>query len=108
MDNVQEAASKAFAAAASAAKDYYDAWGDAGSCGFAWVEVTGVRGNTKLGKALKEVGFEPSWKRGVLQVWNPSRRHEQNIDGKERGADAFAKVIRDALGIEAFACSRLD
>lgn len=108
MDHVQEAVSKAFAAAALAAENFYNTWGDGGSCGFAWVEVTGVRGNTKLGKALKEAGFEPSWRKGVLQVWNPSKRSEQNIDGKERGADAFAHVIRNALGIEAFACSRLD
>jgi len=30
------------------------------ACGFAWVDIFGVRGNTKLGKALKEAGVKKS------------------------------------------------
>ena len=27
-------------------------------CGFAWVEIFGIKGNTKLGKAMKAAGLE--------------------------------------------------
>jgi hypothetical protein len=32
----------------------------------------------------------------------------QNIDIKEEGAEAFARVLREKLGISAYAGSRLD
>ncbi len=76
-------------------------------CGFAWVEIRGVRGNTKLGKALKSAGFSKSYT-GGLQLWNPSGLNVQNVDCKEAGAEAAARFLRDQLGVEAYAGSRLD
>jgi hypothetical protein len=31
------------------------------SCGFAWVDIFGIKGNTKLGKAFKEAGVRKSY-----------------------------------------------
>ena len=39
--------------------------GDHFPCGFAWVETTGIRSNSTLGKHLIACGFEKSWKSGV-------------------------------------------
>jgi len=76
------------------------------ACGFAWVKVIGVRLNTKLGKAMKEMGFSKSWNTGI-ELWNPSGMCVQNIDVKEVGATAYAKVLQN-YGIDAYAQSRLD
>ena len=77
------------------------------ACGFAWVNVYGVRGNTKLGKALKEAGFRPAYG-GGLQLWNPSGMGCQNVDTLEEGARAAAEFLKQTLGVEAYAGSRLD
>ncbi len=77
------------------------------ACGFAWVEVHGVKGNTKLGRALIEAGFSKSY-RGGLQLWNPSGLGVQNVDTLEEGARAAAEFLRQQLGVEAYAGSRLD
>jgi len=76
-------------------------------CGFAWVTVYGVRGNTKLGQALKAAGFRKSYE-GGLQLWNPSGLLVQNVDTLEEGARAAALFLKDTLGVEALAGSRLD
>lgn len=75
-------------------------------CGFAWVTVS-EKGSTKMGRALKAIGFKPAY-RGGLELWNPSGFPVQNVDVKEAGAQAYAKVLRDELGIKAYAGSRLD
>ena len=77
------------------------------ACGFAWVNVYGVRSNSRLGKHLQSFGFRKSYE-GGLQLWNPSKAMVQNVDTLEAGADAYAKVLRDKLGLEAYAGSRLD
>ena len=76
-------------------------------CGFAWVEVHGVKGNTKLGKSLIAAGFRKSY-RGGLELWNPSGMPVQNVDTLEEGARAAAVFLRQMLGVEAYAGSRLD
>lgn len=76
-------------------------------CGFAWCDITGVKGSTKLGKMLIKAGFEISYHR-TLQMWNPSRLRVQNVYCLEQGAAAFAKVIKDRLGVDAFMSSRWD
>ena len=93
----------------AAMKFFYDKLGgkDQFACGFAWVNVYGVRGNTKLGKALKEAGFRPAYG-GGLQLWNPSGMHCQNVDTLEEGARAAAEFLKQTLGVEAYAGSRLD
>ena len=76
------------------------------ACGFAWVTVY-ERGNTKMGRALKEAGFRPAYG-GGLQLWNPSGLGVQNVDTLEAGAEAAAEFLKQALGVEAYAGSRLD
>ena len=77
------------------------------ACGFAWVDIYGIKGNTKLGKAMKAAGIERSdWKK-CFSIWNPSEHGCQNIDTKEAGAYAAAKVF-EKYGFRAYAGSRLD
>jgi hypothetical protein len=107
---VQAAHIKALAAAQTAAKAFSDkhfGGSDGGACGFAWVNVYKVRSNSKLGKALQEVGFRKDYS-GALQLWNkwwPG----QSVDAADHGATAYAAVIKQELGIEdVYAGSRLD
>ncbi len=76
------------------------------ACGFAWVTVY-ERGNTKMGRALKEAGFRPAYG-GGLQLWNPSGLGVQNVDTLEAGAEAAAHFLTQTLGVKAYAGSRLD
>ena len=76
------------------------------SCGFAWTDIYGVKGNTRLGKALKAAGIRKSYT-GSYQLWNPAGLGVQNIDTLEAGAEAAAKVF-ERYGFKAYAGSRLD
>ena len=98
---------EATVAASEACTEVLNKYGNRDACGFAWVEVYGVRTNSKLGKALIAVGFSKSYT-GALQLWNPSTNPTQAITAKEKGADAYAEVLR-TYGIErAYAGSRID
>lgn len=99
----------ASAAAEAAARKYFQeklGGRDQYACGFAWVDVYGVRSNSKLGKALQAVGFRKSYTKS-LQLWNPAKFGCQNVDTLEEGARAYAAVLKQH-GIEAYAGSRLD
>ena len=76
------------------------------ACGFAWVDIFGIKGNTKLGRALKEAGVKKSHT-GAFQIWNPSNMYVQNVDTLEAGAEAAAQVFKK-YGFTAYAGSRLD
>ena len=76
------------------------------ACGFAWVDIFGVKGNTRLGKAFKAAGIRKSYT-GSYQIWNPAGLGVQNIDTLEAGAEAAAKVF-EKYGFRAYAGSRLD
>jgi hypothetical protein len=76
------------------------------ACGFAWVNIHGIKGNTKLGRKLKEAGIRQDYTK-AFQIWNPSGHNAQNVDTKEAGAEAAAKVFQK-YGFEAYAGSRLD
>jgi hypothetical protein len=76
------------------------------ACGFAWVDIFGVRSNSKIGQALALGGFRKSYTRS-LQLWNPAAMGVQNIDTLEAGAEAAAKVF-ERYGFKAYAGSRLD
>jgi len=107
--NFQDIHFTALDAAKTAADKFYQEklnGQDMYACGFAWVTVFGVKGNTKLGKVMKNLGFSKSWE-GGLQLWNPSGHFCQNIDTKEEGARAYAKILTDA-GLQAYPGSRLD
>jgi hypothetical protein len=76
------------------------------ACGFAWVNIWGVKGNTKLGKMLKAAGVRQDYTR-AFSIWNPSGLSVQNVDTKEVGADAAAAVFK-RYGFNATSGSRLD
>ena len=76
------------------------------ACGFAWVNIWKVKGNTKLGKMLKAAGVSQDYTR-AFQIWNPSGLGVQNVDCKEVGADAAARVFKQ-YGFDATSGSRLD
>jgi hypothetical protein len=107
---VEQAHIKALAAAQTAAKAFADKHmngGDGGACGFSWVDVYGVRSNSKLGQALKAVGFSKSYT-GSMQLWN-KWWHGQSVDAGEHGATAYATVLKQELGLDrCYSGSRLD
>ena len=108
LELVQDALNEAGMAARTAAKDFLQKHGDRDACGFAWVNVWGVRSNSKLGKALQAAGFRKDYT-GNLQLWNPSRAGVQSISVLEAGAEAYADVLRNKLGLDkVYAGSRLD
>lgn len=77
-------------------------------CGFAWVEVYVTRTNSPEAKEFISAGFRKDiCKAKCLSLWNPGGSHTQSMDIKEAGADAFAKVLKDA-GFRAYSCSRAD
>ena len=105
---VQDALNAAGMAARTAAKEAYTKYGDRDACGFAWVNVYGVRSNSRLGKTLISFGFRKDYT-GSLQLWNPSGSPTQSISIKEAGAQAYAKVLEDKLGLDrVYAGSRMD
>jgi hypothetical protein len=97
---------QARAAAAEATEAYLAQHGDRDACGFAWVTVY-EKGSTKLGRALIKAGFRKAYG-GGLQWWNPSGSYTQAITAKEVGAEAAAKILEGALGVKAYAGSRMD
>jgi hypothetical protein len=101
---VAEAKRAAYAAADTYENDVMQ--GGWGACGFAWVNIYKVKGNTKIGRRLKLAGVDQSWDKS-FQIWNPSGYPTQNIDTLEAGARAAAKVLQ-SYGFEAYAGSRLD
>lgn len=82
--------------------------GDRDACGFAWVEVFGVKLNTRVGQEFAQLGFRKGYGRGSpIELWNPSRSPVQSVTAKEDGARAYAEVFK-RHGFEAYANSRLD
>lgn len=77
------------------------------SCGFAWTNIYGVKGNTKLGKMLAKAGVRKNSYDRCFQLWNPSAMMCQNVDTLEEGARAAAQVFKK-YGFDAQAGSRLD
>ena len=106
LDNLASVHNSATQAAAKATEDFLAKHGDRDACGFAWVTVY-EKGSTKLGRALKAVGFKPAYG-GGLQLWNPSGHGTQSMSVKEAGAEAYADVLR-SFGIDkAYAGGRAD
>ena len=107
---IREATEAAYEAADAFENTHFpnNGWG---MCGFAWTNLyehngTKLKGNTKIGRMLKQAGIEQSWDR-TFQVWNPSKYPTQNVDTLEAGARAAADVFRK-YGFTAYAGSRLD
>jgi hypothetical protein len=89
-----------------AANAHLEQYGERGYCGFAWVNIYGVKGSTKLGRRMKQAGFEKDYT-GAYSIWNPSGLGTQCMSTKEAGAYAAAKVF-SAAGFAAYAGSRAD
>ena len=110
LDKVELAHQAALLAAQTASLDFVNRYmngQDGGACGFGWVDVFGVRSNSKLGKILAQVGFCKSYS-GSLQLWN-KWYYGQSVDATEAGADAYAKKFSEMLGLDrVYAGSRLD
>jgi hypothetical protein len=77
-----------------------------GACGFAWVNIHGIKGNTKIGRRMKQAGIGQDWTK-AFSIWNPSGYPTQNVDTLEAGARAAAEVFK-RYGFTAYAGSRLD
>jgi hypothetical protein len=105
LDNIESICNTAQAAAQKAEADFRARHGEPGYCGFAWVVVR-EKASTKLGRALKAVGFKPAYG-GGLSIWNPGGSFTQSMDIKEAGAEAYAQVLRQ-YGIDAYMSSRAD
>lgn len=108
-DQVEAIVTEAKGAAHKAAMEFfYDKLGgrDQFACGFAWVNIYGIKGNTKMGKVLKAAGVKQDYSK-AFSIWNPSGMFVQNVDTLEAGAQAAAEVFK-RYGFEAYAGSRLD
>ena len=88
------------------AVDYINTHGEQAYCGFAWVNIYGIKGSTKLGRRMKQAGYEKDYT-GAYSIWNPSGLGTQCMSTKEAGARAAAKVFSTA-GFKAYAGSRAD
>jgi len=108
--DVQSAHTEALQAAQTAAQQFVDThFGgrDGGACGFASVEVYGVRSNSKLGKALQAAGFSKSYT-GALTLRNRWYMG-QSVDAADAGAQAYKTVFKQLTGLDkVYAASRLD
>ena len=104
-DIVTEAKAAAYAAADEHENKYYPE-GGWGACGFAWVNIWGIKGNTKAGRAMKAAGITKDYT-GAYSIWNPSKYPTQNVSTLEAGAIAAANVFK-RYGFTAYAGSRLD
>ncbi len=104
-DIVTEAKAAAYEAADAHENKYYPE-GGWGACGFAWVNIWGIKGNTKAGRAMKAAGITKDYT-GAYSIWNPSKYPTQNVSTLEAGAQAAAAVFK-RYGFTAYAGSRLD
>jgi len=108
-EQVNEIVREAQEAARKAALDFFQTrlgGRDQYACGFAWVNIYRVKGNTKLGKMLKAAGVRQDYTK-AFQIWNPSGMPVQNVDTLEAGAEAAANVFQK-YGFEAYAGSGVD
>jgi len=105
LDNIESVHNTALEAARKAEADFIARHGEMAYCGFAWVKVN-EKASTRLGRALKTVGFKKSYS-GGLDFWNPGGSFTQSIDVKEAGASAYAEILKQH-GIDAYMQSRAD
>lgn len=106
VDEIKRIIQEAKTAARDAATAYIEQYGEHAYCGFAWVNIYGIKGNTKLGKRMKAAGIEKDYS-GAYKIWNPSGLGTQCMSTKEAGARAAADVFK-AAGFTAYAGSRAD
>ncbi len=105
-EQVNAIVEEAMTQANKAARDALAKFGDRDACGFAWTNIYGVKGNTRIGKMLKAAGVRQDYTK-AFQLWNPAKLGVQSVGILEEGARAAADVFRK-YGFEAYAGSRLD
>ena len=106
MNDINQIHAEASAAAQTASQGVFAQTGDGFPCGFSWVQVFGVKLNTKEGKMFKALGFRKEYTGGI-SLWNPGGLPVQNVDVKEAGSKAYAEVLKK-YGYTAYSGSRLD
>ena len=106
VEDLQTIRAAALQHARDAAEASVEANGELGYCGFAWINIYGIKGSTKLGRRMKPAGFEKDYT-GAYSIWNPSGLGTQCMSTKEAGARAAADVFK-AAGFTAYAGSRAD
>jgi hypothetical protein len=106
VEEIKRIIQEAKTAARVAAEAHIDYYGEQAYCGFAWVNIWGIKGNTKLGKRMKQAGLDKDYT-GAYSIWNPSGLGTQCMSTKEAGASAAAQVFKD-YGFKCSAGSRAD
>ena len=106
VEDIQNIVALAKAEAYGAAMQHIDEYGEQAYCGFAWVNIWNIKGNTKLGKRMKSAGLDKDYT-GAYSIWNPSTLGTQCMSTKEAGARACASVFKK-YGFECSAGSRAD
>jgi hypothetical protein len=108
MSNPQiiEAVNAAFAAAQQASQQAMPMYDRRDACGFAWVTIRPA--TSSLARYLAKIGAGRKAYGGGLMVWNPGKSMSQSITVVEEGAQAFAQVLRERLGVDVRADSRMD
>jgi len=108
VEQIKDIITEATQAGRVAAADAYERNGntDWDACGFAWVNIWGVKGNTRLGKALKAAGIEQDYTR-AFSIWGGKFYSGQSISIKE-AACAAARDVFKRYGFDATVGSRLD
>ena len=108
VNEIQNIIAEATQAGRNAAADAYEQNGntDWDCCGFAWVSFSGIKGNTKLGRAMKAAGIDQAWDRSY-QIWGGKFYSGQSITIKEAACRAAANVFK-RYGFNASVGSRLD
>ena len=106
LEDLKLIVAEAKAAARKAALAHIDEHGEQFYCGFAWVNIYGVKGNTRLGKLFKAAGVAQDYSK-AFSIWNPSDLGTQCMTTKEVGAQAAADVFT-RYGFRAYMGSRAD
>jgi len=106
LEDLKLIVAEAKSAARKASLAYIAQYGEQFYCGFAWVNIYGVKGNTKLGKLFKAAGVQQDYTK-AFSIWNPSDLGTQCMSTKEAGAQAAADVFT-RYGFRAYAGSRAD
>jgi hypothetical protein len=75
-----------------------------GACGFAWVNVS--PGNSPFANWLKKQKLARKAYGGGVDIWISD--FGQSVERKEACAQAMAKVLKEELGVNAYAASRMD
>lgn len=92
-------------AAKGATNEFLAEHGDRDCCGFAWVTIHPARGKFVSWCKKNNIGSKAYG--GGWQIWNPSEACTQALTAKEKGAQAFARILKEN-GLTAHAGSRMD